>query len=226
MTFMRQWVEWHRCVYFECCEICFYNHMHAAISDFIMDRSKEPTWNFALSSVSLLQRNWANFRKLTATRQWVVRKVSSDKGASKEKHSWKMTSNLEDLWLFEAFEGGHLTKVKRISRVRTLLTLKYFAENNIVSLPHLSFSPDLALSGFYFFLKMKTQLNGHRFNTVIKIKSVSQNVLDSLTINDFQSELQKQQECWDRCITAQGDYFESYNGKTCRYFLTYLMFFY
>jgi hypothetical protein len=38
------------------------------------------------------------------------------------------------------------------------------------SLPHLSYSPDLAPANFFLFLKMKMQLKGRRFDTVAEIQ--------------------------------------------------------
>lgn len=55
-------------------------------------------------------------------------------------------------------------------------------KNNLISLLHLAYSTDLVPADFH---KMKIQIKGHRFNTVVEIESKSQKVLKSLTVNDF-----------------------------------------
>jgi hypothetical protein len=61
---------------------------------------------------------------------------------------------------------------------------------------------------------MKLQLKGHRFDTVEEIQWESQNVLSTLREQDFQHAFQQWQQHWDRCIAAQGDYFEGDAAQT------------
>jgi hypothetical protein len=82
----------------------------------------------------------------------------------------------------------------------------------MLSLPHPPYSPDLAPADFFLFLKMKMQLKGRRFHSVADIQRESQKVMDSLTQNDFEAAFQ--QECCDRCIAAQGDYFKGDGVQT------------
>jgi hypothetical protein len=51
--------------------------------------------------------------------------------------------------------------------------------------PHASYSADLDPCNFFLFLKMKLKLKGRRFDTIKEIQSVSQNVMKTLTQNDF-----------------------------------------
>lgn len=62
---------------------------------------------------------------------------------------------------------------------------------------------------------MKIQLKGHHFNTFVEIQSELQNVLDSLTENNFQGGFQKWQERRDKYIAADGDYFEGDKVENC-----------
>ena len=55
---------------------------------------------------------------------------------------------------------------------------------------------------------MKQQLKGHRFDRVEEIQRELQNVLGMLREKDFQQVFQQWQWHWDRCVAAQGDYFE------------------
>jgi hypothetical protein len=55
---------------------------------------------------------------------------------------------------------------------------------------------------------MKLQLKGRRFDRVEEIQRESQNVLCMLREQDFQHAFQQWQRHWNRCVDAQGDYFE------------------
>jgi len=61
---------------------------------------------------------------------------------------------------------------------------------------------------------MKLQLKGRRFDRVEEMQRESQNVLGTLREQDFQHAFQQQQRRWDRCVTAQGDYFEGDAAQT------------
>jgi transposase len=63
---------------------------------------------------------------------------------------------------------------------QALLVREFFASHNMLSLPHLPYSPDLAPADF-FFLKMKIQLKGNRFHTVAKIQCESQTTTHVIT---------------------------------------------
>jgi len=85
---------------------------------------------------------------------------------------------------------------------------EFLAHNSIIALPQPPYSPDMAPCDFFLFPKMKLQLKGRRFDTVEEIQQESQNVLGRLREQDFQHAFQQWQQRWDRCVAAQGDYFE------------------
>jgi hypothetical protein len=60
---------------------------------------------------------------------------------------------------------------------------------------------------------MKIHLKGHHFDTTEEIHAESQEVIDILTIENFQGCMKSWETCWDRCIHAQGDYFEGDRGN-------------
>jgi len=97
---------------------------------------------------------------------------------------------------------------------RALVTRKFLVHNSIITLQHPPYSPDLAPYNFFLFLKMKLQLKGHRFDRVEEIQQESQNVLGTLREQDFQHAFQQRQRRWDRCVAAQGDYFERDAAQT------------
>jgi hypothetical protein len=55
---------------------------------------------------------------------------------------------------------------------------------------------------------MKLQLKGHCFDTNEEIHTVMQEVIDTLTFENFPGCMNSWETCWDRCIHAHGDYFE------------------
>jgi hypothetical protein len=85
---------------------------------------------------------------------------------------------------------------------------EFLAHNSIITLPHPPYSPDLVPCNFFLFLKMKLQLKSRCFDRVKEIRWESQNVLGMLRKQDFQHVFQQWQRRWDRCVAAQGDYFE------------------
>jgi hypothetical protein len=83
----------------------------------------------------------------------------------------------------------------------------------MTTVPHPAYSPDLAPCDFYVFPKLKLRLKGRRFLSIEDIQAKSQQVLNTLTLADFSECFQKWQNRWNRCIQAQGDYFEGDGGK-------------
>jgi hypothetical protein len=65
---------------------------------------------------------------------------------------------------------------------------------------------------FSLFHRLKIQLKGRHFDTTEVIEAESQAVLNTHTEHDFQDAFKKYQKCWERCISAEGDYFEDNCG--------------
>jgi hypothetical protein len=51
---------------------------------------------------------------------------------------------------------------------------------------------------------MKLKLKGRRFDSIEEIQTESQNVLNTLTRNDFQQCFRSWKSRWNRCINAEG----------------------
>jgi hypothetical protein len=75
-------------------------------------------------------------------------------------------------------------------------------------IPHPPYSPDLAPCDFSLFSKMKVKLKGRHFESIEEIQAESQDVMKMLMQNDFQQCFRSWKSRWDRCINAEGDYFE------------------
>jgi hypothetical protein len=59
-------------------------------------------------------------------------------------------------------------------------------------------------------LKLK---QGQLFESIQEIQAESQDLMKMLTQNDFQQCFRSWKSRWDRCINAEGDYFEGDGGE-------------
>jgi hypothetical protein len=60
---------------------------------------------------------------------------------------------------------------------------------------------------------MKSQLKGRRFDMTEEIHTQSQEVIDTLTFENFQGCMEKWETRWDCCIYVPGDYVEVDSGN-------------
>ena len=74
----------------------------------------------------------------------------------------------------------------------------------IKTVPHRPYSRDLAPCDFWLFPK----LTGCRYETIEEMKESVTKVIDTLTQKDFHGALKKVLERYNKCIVAEGDYFE------------------
>jgi hypothetical protein len=61
---------------------------------------------------------------------------------------------------------------------------------------------------FSLFFRLKIKLKGHHFDTVEMIEAESQAMLYTFTEHDFRDAFKKCKKRWERCIDAEGNYFE------------------
>jgi hypothetical protein len=57
------------------------------------------------------------------------------------------------------------------------------------------------------------KLNGRQFDTIVMIEAESQAVLNTLAEHVLQDAFKKWQKSSERCILAEGDYFEGDGGQ-------------
>jgi len=74
--------------------------------------------------------------------------------------------------------------------------------------PHPPYSPDLAPTDFFLFLKLKTSLKGRCFQSIEKIQENATRELCAITESAFQEAFQQWKIRWELCIASRGDYFE------------------
>ncbi len=79
--------------------------------------------------------------------------------------------------------------------------------------PHPAYSPDLAPCDFFLFPKMTAHLRGTRYGSLARLKEAVNSVLDDLTPADFRSCFDSLQKRWQRCLDADGQYFEGFKTK-------------
>jgi len=82
------------------------------------------------------------------------------------------------------------------------------AENNITVIPHPLSSPDLAPCDFFLFPHTKRQMKGKHFADVSKVKQKTLEVLNNISIEEFQKCFQQWDKHWYKCIESKGEYFE------------------
>ena len=75
---------------------------------------------------------------------------------------------------------------------------------DIKTVPHPPYSPDLAPCNFCLFPKLTVC----RYDIIEEMKEAVTKVIDTLTQDHFHGALQKLLERYNKCIAAEGDYFE------------------
>jgi len=86
------------------------------------------------------------------------------------------------------------------------LWAKGLKANDIHSLPHPPYSPDLAPSDYDLFGPMKKMLDGQKFASDIEVQSVVRQWLGQQPASFFASGIQKLVDRWDKCLNELGRY--------------------
>ena len=87
-------------------------------------------------------------------------------------------------------------------------TARKLQELQLTVLPHPPYSPDLAPSDFYLFSPLKSSLAGKSFASRDEILRDVNTWIESKPCEFFRNGIQKLPERWQRCIEANGEYFE------------------
>jgi len=92
------------------------------------------------------------------------------------------------------------------SPAHTALPLKEFlATKQITLLEHPAYSPDLALSDFFLFPKIKEILKGRHFDDIDDIRRNTTAALKAFPRNQLQNCFEGWTRRWHRCIASQWD---------------------
>ena len=93
----------------------------------------------------------------------------------------------------------------------SILVTDYLTKMGIKTLPHSTYTPDLAPSDFWLFPKLR----GCRYETIKEMKEAVTKVIVTLTQEDFYGAFQKLLERYNKYIAAGGDYFEGDYSLMC-----------
>ena len=85
---------------------------------------------------------------------------------------------------------------------------QFLAENNIAVLEQPPYLPDLAPCDFFLFPKLKGVIKGTRFQDSKAITTAVTKELRAIPMESFQKCIEAWQQRLEKCIQAQGDYFE------------------
>ena len=114
----------------------------------------------------------------------------SDRDRSKRPEKWRTNSG----FLIHNNAPAH----------RLILVKNFLARNNVTTLEHPRFSPDLAPTGFYPFRQFKSVLKERRFCDATNIIKNATEGLKMLSQNVFQEYFQDLCSSWQNCIVTQG----------------------
>ena len=89
-----------------------------------------------------------------------------------------------------------------------LATQKKLAYLGFQCLDHPPYSPDLDLSDYHLFPRLKKQLKGHHFSTNVEVIAATETWLDRQPSEFFLSDSQKLEQWAKKCIALHGEYVE------------------
>jgi len=94
----------------------------------------------------------------------------------------------------------------------TLSVREFLATKQITVLEHPAYSPDLAPSDFFLFLKIKEILKGRRFDDTDDTRNNTTSAPKAIPQNQFQNCFEWWTRRWHRCIASQGEHFKGDHG--------------
>ena len=94
---------------------------------------------------------------------------------------------------------------------RAWTTNEFLLENHVEQYENPAYSPDLSPCDFFLFPKLKKQLLGIRLNDDSEMLTALEQIIDSLTKEDFKNYFEDWFIRMRKCIDAEGQYFEKTN---------------
>ena len=95
-----------------------------------------------------------------------------------------------------------------------LPTRNFLLHTGTQVLPHLPYSPDLALNDFFFYPRVKRELKGQRFGSLDEVEAAVDEQISQIPSRDFHECICTQwPKCWACCVNAGGSYFEGLGGN-------------
>ncbi|XP_052756943.1 ATP-dependent DNA/RNA helicase DHX36-like [Galleria mellonella] len=93
---------------------------------------------------------------------------------------------------------------------------QYLASKGIAVLQQPPYSPDMSPCDFFLFPKTKSVVKGTHFESITDIQAAVTRVLADIPVEAFQKCYEAWKTRWNRCIAAQGDYFEGDGRSICK----------
>ncbi|KAJ8953952.1 hypothetical protein NQ318_019195 [Aromia moschata] len=84
------------------------------------------------------------------------------------------------------------------------------AMHRVATLPHPSYSPDLAPPDFFLFPRLKRDLKGNRYSSVEHVQEAVTAPLKGIPESELQKAYAKWESHFTHYVKAQGHYFEDY----------------
>lgn len=78
-------------------------------------------------------------------------------------------------------------------------------------IPHLAYSPDLAPADYFLFDRIKSQIRGHRHQTVNDMQTAVFRSLKAIPVQEFHDAMNLLPLRWMKCIKSRGNYFEGHH---------------
>ena len=94
---------------------------------------------------------------------------------------------------------------------KSALVKEYLAQNQIKTLPHPPYSPDLAPCDFWLNPYIKACLRGRRFETRTQVGSALFQCLKGIPKQAFKDAFTQWLHRLEKCVEAKGEYFEGLN---------------
>ena len=86
----------------------------------------------------------------------------------------------------------------------------YLTRIGVATIPQPPYSPDLAPANFFLFPRLKRELKRHHLGTLKNVQTTTTTLLNSIPAEEFQGAYAAWKLRWQKCIDAQGSYFEEY----------------
>ena len=88
------------------------------------------------------------------------------------------------------------------------LVQQFLAKHGTAELQQPPYSPDLAPCDFFLFPRLKKVLKRHQFEETEDIKRNSTKTLLDIPKEEFAKCFRQWQQCWAKCVAAEGNYVE------------------
>lgn len=91
------------------------------------------------------------------------------------------------------------------------ITRSHIASLGFLQWPHPPYSPDLAPSDYGLFGHVKSQMRGHKFDTLATLTTAVERVIKAIPRETWSELIRELPERYDKCVKRNGDFFEDFH---------------